>query len=91
MNYPQHEKLEKVQGKSQVCGEFLEWLNSQGYHVARYGGEDGAEMLYPIAEPINSLLARFFDIDEDALEAEKVAMIDNLRAMNESIRAIKGD
>ena len=28
--YPEHDKLQKIKDKSQVCGEFLEWLKG-GY------------------------------------------------------------
>jgi hypothetical protein len=34
--YPEHEKLSKVSDKSQMCGEFLEWLRSERVHLMRW-------------------------------------------------------
>ena len=98
--YPEHEKLKKVQDKSQACGEFLEWLfGEKGYHLGEYHehtddcwlpGDNqtaarrmcgmGVQTLYPAALNVRKLLAEFFEIDEEKLEAEKRAMLDELRA-----------
>jgi hypothetical protein len=76
--YPEHEKLRPIQPYSQKIGDFLEWLGQEGYHLAKYENE----RLWPSHESISSLLARFFEIDQDKLEQEKLAMIDELRRAN---------
>lgn len=39
MSYPEHEKLQAISPKSQVIGEFLEWLSRQGYTICRWQDE----------------------------------------------------
>lgn len=41
----EHEKLHTIRDKSQVIGEFLEWLNMQGIVLASYHEHD--ECCYP--------------------------------------------
>jgi hypothetical protein len=78
--YPEHEKLAKVQDRSQAVGEFLEWLTSeQHYVIAEYEGDT----LWPVQRALNSWLAQFFQIDPVALEREKRAMLDHQRALND--------
>jgi len=92
---PEHEKLHKVQEKSQAIGEFLEWLTEEKrYSICQYVntiGEvdcEGEEIRFPvkgylpILERIEQLLAEYFDIDLDKLELEKRAMLDELRRPN---------
>jgi hypothetical protein len=74
--WPEHEKLHKVVDKSQAIGEFLEWCaDEKGLHLAHLADfrEDGMPV------PFRPLLAEFFDIDEKRLEAEKVAMLTQMR------------
>ncbi len=68
-DYPEHRKLSKIQKDSQVCGEFLDWLEN----------ELGVVVDACFASP--DLLNEYFDIDSEALEAEKQAM---LRATREA-------
>ena len=77
MAYPEHEKLAAISDKSQEIGEFLEWTMEQGWLLARY--EEHWSHLQPVREPITRLLARYFGIDEGALEREKRQMLDALR------------
>jgi hypothetical protein len=35
-DYPEHDKLSKIQEQTQAIGEFLEWLTSQGIHLMRW-------------------------------------------------------
>jgi len=74
--YPIHEKLQAVQAESQVIGEFLEWLESQGVHLAVYYEERG---LSPDRRSIQTVLADYYDIDLDGLEAEKKNMLEKVR------------
>lgn len=94
-NYPEHEKLRAIAGESQACGEFLEWLQHQGYvmalahrHDSDCRGKDGwrlcgrreGELIHAPLPSIQKLLATFFGIDPEKLEDEKQAMLAELRA-----------
>jgi hypothetical protein len=79
--YPEHEKLKLVKDRSQAIGEFLDWLSDVkdwhlGYHVSRI------DALLPASYNIQRLLAEYFEIDLDKLEAEKLAIIEEMRQMN---------
>lgn len=74
-SYPEHEKLRAVADQSQACGEFFEWLTER-YTLAQWAGE---KTLYPASVNIRKLLAEFFQIDEERLEDEKLAMLAALR------------
>lgn len=75
MKYPEHEKQSKIIDKSQVVGEFLEWLEQEGMFV----GEWSTDITYYYT---NKLLARYFDINLDKIDDEKRQMIEELREMN---------
>ncbi len=74
--YPEHVKLQLVKDKSQVCGEFLEFLENRGTFLAEM--HDGE--LYTTSTCWEELLAMFFGIDLGKLEAEKKQMLAELRA-----------
>jgi hypothetical protein len=92
--YPEHNKLKAVQEKSQAIGEFLDWLQGDcGVVLAKYHKhssdcfEDGVrfcstteDFLSPQRAPISHWLSRYFDIDEEKLEEEKLQMLDELRS-----------
>lgn len=83
--YPEHDKLQAVKNQSQLIGEFLEWLNSQGLYLAAWQeidtifGKDSELVISYLS--INDILARFFEIDLDKLEDEKRQMLDSIREM----------
>lgn len=80
VDYPEHEKLKKVQKESQVCGELLDWLqNEKGIVLCKYNDSDYA---MPVYMPIQDILGEFFGIDQNKLEKEKVAMLDAIRKQN---------
>jgi len=70
---PEHEKLKKVSDKSQVIGEFIEWLETEGFYVT--GRKRGKYF------NLRWMLAKFFNIDEQKLEAEKIAMLEEMRQL----------
>jgi len=77
--YPEHEKLKKINDKSQTIGEFIDWINyEKDIVLAKY--EDYC--LFPIRTPIEKLLAEFFEIDSDKLESEKCQMLELIRKRN---------
>lgn len=74
--YPEHDRLRAVSDESQKIGEYMEWLAGQGLVVAHlYNGSQ----LALSHRSIEDLLAAYFAIDLDKLEAEKRAMIAALR------------
>lgn len=81
--YPEHEKMGKIADKSQAIGEFLEWATAErGLHLAEYRTFEDAdrEVLTVVYTPVQELLAEFFGIDLTAIEREKRAMLDAMRA-----------
>lgn len=80
-DYPEHGKLAKVRDQSQAIGEFLEWAaTKKGLFFAELGVSNYA---FPALYDTNTLLAEFFDIDPNMLEVEKLAMLAEMRRLNE--------
>lgn len=92
MEYPEHEKLRSLNGSNQVVGEFIEWIQHQGYVFAKYermkfdnifnNGTHCHVVLSPHYINIPGLLEQFFEIDSSILETEKRQMLDEMRASN---------
>lgn len=95
VKYPEHERLRTVREQSQAIGEFIDWLETEGIHLAWYPclnetrGHDHVAhpdecvesmYLYLVHDRPDRLIAKFFDIDLDKIEAEKRAMLDEIRA-----------
>jgi len=80
-DYPEHEKLKAVKDRSQAIGEFIEWLGDNDMAVCEWT-EGNFDNWHPTGQPINKLLARFFEIDLNRLEDEKLAMLAEQRALN---------
>lgn len=76
VKFPEHEKLHLISDKSQCIGDFVAWLRRRDAVLARWEGNK----LYPEGSPITKLLADFFEIDLEKIEAEKRAMLDELRS-----------
>lgn len=91
--YVEHDRVAAVKAESQAIGQFLEWLSEEGLELARRHehadgcyDEDGRlacgyrrDELAAEHSSIEVLLARYFDIDLNKLEAEKRAMLARLR------------
>lgn len=88
--YPEHEKLHTIAEKSHACGAFLTWLleryrlgsfheHSEACDEPGYRCDMNTDSLYPEHVNVQKLLAEFFEIDEDKLEKEKLAMLEELR------------
>ena len=79
--YPEHDKLKAVQEESQTIGEFLDTC---GYTLAKWSKEphlvDYAELV-PVGN-IQDILAEYFEIDPNKIEAEKRAMLEGMRTAN---------
>ncbi len=76
-DYPEHEKLEAVAEKSQLIGEFLEWLEGH-YTLAESRQPKGRlnQELWPARVSTEELLAKYFEIDTKKLEEEKRAILE---------------
>lgn len=69
------DKVREARNDSQVIGQFLDWLPTQGIFLARYYEERG---LSTFAVNIEELLAEYFDIDLEVMEQEKRRILQNL-------------
>lgn len=79
--YPECEKMAKVKDKSQIIGEFIDWIiETQKFIVCVDSGYGG---YYPVNITIEELLAKFFGIDLNKVEEERRQMLDEIRKKNE--------
>lgn len=83
MDLPEHEKLKEIQPRSQEIGEFLDWASEQGLYLSRFVSD--YQQYQPTNEGTEKLLSRYFEIDLQVLEAEKVALLDAQRQLNERV------
>jgi hypothetical protein len=76
--YPEHTRQAAVLDEADAIGRFLD---ESGYILAEHRQIDGyrEEVLMPLTTPVPVILARYFGIDLDKIEAEKRAMIATLR------------
>ena len=83
--YPEHDKLDLIKNKTQVIGEFLEWLSLvKKYSICSYDENDPDEHdgFYPVNDSRDYLIASFFEIDRKELEKEKKQMLEEMRKLN---------
>lgn len=78
--YPEHDKLQAISDKSQTIGEFLDWVRFEKDFILADRSVEDDDMLWPASYNITELLAEFFDINLDKIEAEKRAMLDHIRS-----------
>ena len=77
-----------VEGESHTIGEFLEWLQeTDGKSIACLEGPGGYERWSPSRESIQTILARYFEINLSIVEDEKRAL---LRKINEDRERVSG-
>lgn len=79
--YPEHDKLRAVNDRSQVVGEFLDWLDGEGIRLAR-ATETGLYDWILVRESPRELIAKFFEIDLNQIEREKRMMLAEQRLLN---------
>lgn len=73
IEYPEHDKMRAVLPQSRACGEFVdEFLTGKGIYLRTSNNQ--------VISPgrLQELLAEFFEIDLDKIEAEKRAMLEEL-------------
>lgn len=79
---PTLDKMQEIQDKSQLCGEFLEWLQSK---FAIFHIKTSPEPLYIGSGDyinIEKTLAEFFDINLNTAEKERLELLTYLRNTN---------
>lgn len=76
--YPQLAKMDDAQPSSQLIGEFLEWLSENGMLVGQHVVPEGrtTEVVVPISEGSDALLARYFGIDLNGVERERKQILE---------------
>ena len=81
--FTESQKMAKVAPDSRKLGLFLDWLQEQGIHLSRmeethcnYGDP---EDLVDIHESKERLLARYFNIDLDKVDAERTELLKEIR------------
>jgi len=79
--YPEHEKLRIDQPKVSVLSDFYDFLGEQGWEIAKF--DDDSQRLRPIRERPDEIISLFLGIDPKQLEAEKRAMLDEIRQVND--------
>lgn len=73
----EHERLSQIKDKSQVIGEFMEWLQGKGITPQKCGRGNRSYRFY-----VQKELAEFFKIDLEKLEKEKRVILEHLRKTN---------
>lgn len=78
---PELDKMKKArdEGHSEDIAAFLEWLGENGMSVCSWREGIGGGRWYEIDGGINRLLARYFQIDLDKVEQERMALLDYVR------------
>lgn len=82
-DYPEHDKLKKIQPLSQAICEFLEWCAAEGREMVLAEWVNDGSWMLPASVSTEKLLAQHFGIDLDKIEAEKRQMLDFMRNLNE--------
>jgi len=81
VNTPECDKALAVKDKSQLCGEFLEWLTSRHIFAkwveSKVRGQDPELVVAHLC--IEDELAEFFGLDCEKMEQEKQAILVELR------------
>lgn len=76
--FPEHDKLKQIKEESRAIGEFIEWLEENGYSICEYD-DANFDNYYRTPKSTEQLLAMHFNIDLNKIEQEKRAMLEKLR------------
>lgn len=87
------EKLIRVASDSQKIGAFIDWMRERGWEFARMHSHNDCERengyftcgyckdeFEPDRRSINTILAEYFEIDIDKVEAERRAILEAIRS-----------
>lgn len=76
--YPEHEKLKAKQKEVSVLSEFYDFITQEkGWAIAEF--RDDVNRYWPIQLRPDDIIGMFLEVDPKALEAEKRAMLDEIR------------
>lgn len=82
--YPEHDRMAEVRERSQVIGEFLDFIP---YRLCEINNESWSfPQWVPVGRSVNAILADYFGIDLNRVEQEKRAMLADLRAAAHPVR-----
>jgi len=77
---PECDKLSRVANKSQIIGEFLEWLtHERSMPIELCVQGDSFTDFVPCYITLTTLLAEYFGIDQNKVEQERRAILDMIR------------
>ena len=82
LRWSEHTKLGLISAQRDGAQMLYDWIQDQGFSICEIGQRDE---YWPVTRSPSSILAAVFNIDEKALEAEKVQMLQDLR------RALPGE
>ena len=75
--FPEHEKMQKIQKKAQAVGEFIEWIRDKDIEFCLW--DEHQSEFVPFRDSIEKILASYFGIDLTVIETEKRAMLEICR------------
>ena len=78
VNTPTLDRMLEIQEQSQLCGEFLDWLQHK-YAMFNLSVSRENPFYHGVGDYINTekILAEFFDIDLEQAEKEKLEIMKN--------------
>ena len=76
---PECDRLNAVAEQSWRIGDFVEWLISKGYVIARWDEHPCEERLIPWRATTEKLLAEYYELDLAKIELERRALLEWLR------------
>lgn len=79
---PELDKILAVREKSQIIGEFLDTAREEGVELCEAEETARGERWYPMKNSVEQMLARYFDIDLEKCEKERVALLEEIRSKN---------
>lgn len=80
--YPEHDKLKKYKRDAATLSGFIDFISEQGWELAEWS--DKTERLLSIRQRPDEIIGLFLGIDPKKLEAEKQAMLTEIRQSNEA-------
>lgn len=86
--YPEHKKLEALNGDNDTVARFLEWLSENDYAITSVEEEEPQPLLY---RSVTSWLSEYFEINPAKIAAEKDAMIEEIRQAQKERDAAKAE
>lgn len=78
---PQCDRLSEVSEEMDTIRQFVDWLAEQGIHLGQSSLQSGR--MYPTSVSIDVLLKQYYGIDDIALEQERRALLEKVRALSE--------